>query len=166
MWGPLRPRGGGGGGAPPGPAKRRRPPRTLRFPATLQVPHPISLPQPAIPQKPFGNRQRRFPRPSHSQPLEKHPLHPSHPRERPTPLPPHTSAPQLLRGLGAEPPPAGVQGRGRPWPCGANTTKYLPPNPYRNLRLRPPAYERGGFFAEKIIPTDLLWILDKGKRVC
>ena len=58
-------------------------------------------------------------------------------RERPTPLPFYPSAPQLLRGLGAEPPPAGVQGRGRPWPCGGNTTKHFLPNPYRNLRLRP-----------------------------
>ena len=61
-------------------------------------------------------------------------------RERPTPLPFYPSASQLLRGLGAEPPPAGVQGRGRPWPCGANATNYLPPPPigiYTYSRLHP-----------------------------
>ena len=61
-------------------------------------------------------------------------------RERPTPLPFYPSASQLLRGLGAEPPTAGVQGRGRPWPCGANATNYLPPPPigiYTYSRLHP-----------------------------
>ena len=54
------------------------------------------------------------------------PLAPFASRERSTPLPPPTSAPQLLRGLGAEPPPAGVQGRGRPWPWRSQYHKVSP----------------------------------------
>ena len=86
------------------------------------------------------------------------PLTPFASRERPTALPLSTSAPQLLRGLGAEPPPAGVQGRGRPWPWRSQFPYALRRPPFlsdlaQTLLLR---HEKGPANAE---PFDYFFVL-------
>ena len=69
-----------------------------------------------------------------------------------------TFAPQLLRGLGAEPPPAGVQGRGRPWPWRSQFPYALRRPPFlsdlaQTLLLR---HEKGPANAE---PFDYFFVL-------
>ena len=129
----------GGPKAPPA-AKRRRPPRDAAvscyptgsppyFPSvTHHTPKAFWKPPKAVSKaEPFAA-------------LGEAPLTPFASRERPTPLPLSTSAPQLLRGLGAEPPPAGVQGRGRPWPWRSQFPYALRRPPFlSDLAQTPPA---------------------------
>ena len=150
---------------PPGPSSSATPPNTASvscpIPAHLFPQHPRPEPlqfssfpsdSPRLPSILFPSHKPPYPkslletsrrlvsRAERFAALGEAPLSRFASRERPTPLPFYPSASQLLRGLGAEPPPAGVQGRGRPWPCGANATNYLPPPPigiYTYSRLHP-----------------------------
>ena len=175
---------------PPGPSSSATPPIPLRFPVPFRPIFSRNTPArnrcnfPASPRIPRAyppfffppiNRHTPkafwkpaegwFPGPSDSQPLEKHPSLALHPGSGPHPFR-FTLPLRNFSGVWGGAAPSRGPGARPPLAMRSQCHKLSPTTPYRNLHLLPPASKKGAFFAEKIIPTDLLWILDKGKRVC
>ena len=106
----------------------------------LRVPPPFPLRNPPYPKSLLETAEGGFQGRAIRSPWRSTPYTLCIPGSGPRPFHPPTSAPQLLRGLGAEPPPAGVQGRGRPWPWRSQFPYALRRPPFlSDLAQTPPA---------------------------
>ena len=94
----------------PGPSFPAAPRYRFDFLYPLRVPPPFPLRNPPYPKSLLETAEGGFQGRVMRRPWEKRPLLPLPPWARPTSLPLPTSPPQLLRGLGTEPPPAGGPG--------------------------------------------------------
>ena len=107
---------GRGGRRPPRPPNAAAPPGRCGFLLPYRFPTLFPFCNPPYPKSLLETAEGGFQGRAIRSPQRSTPYTLCIPGSGPRPFHPPTSAPQLLRGLGAEPPPAGVQGRGRPWP--------------------------------------------------